>query len=118
MYKRQVNTLADGLFHAATYIFVVIGLVLLWRAARRPHFAWSGKLLLGTMLVGFGLFNLVEGTINHHVLGIHHVNETVPRDQWIVWDIGFLIWGLAMLVGGAIILRRGRLETPRSSAQG
>jgi uncharacterized membrane protein len=29
------------------------------------------------MLIGFGLFNLVEGIIDHHLLGIHHVNETV-----------------------------------------
>ena len=60
---------------------------------------WSGKLLAGTLLIGFGIFNLVEGIIDHHVLGIHHVNETVPRDQWIWWDLGFLIWGAAMLVG-------------------
>lgn len=114
----QVNTFADGLFHTATYVFVVIGLVLLWRAARRPHFGWSGKLLLGSMLVGFGLFNLVEGTINHHLLGIHHVNETVPQAQWIVWDLGFLIWGLAMLVIGGVILRCGRLETPQPAPAG
>jgi uncharacterized membrane protein len=33
------------------------------------------------MLIGFGLFNLVEGIIDHHLLGIHHVNETAPQDQ-------------------------------------
>jgi uncharacterized membrane protein len=35
------------------------------------------------MLVGFGAFNVVEGLINHHFLGIHHVNETVPQSQWL-----------------------------------
>ena len=34
----QINTLADGLFHASTYILVVWGLILLWRKARLPHF--------------------------------------------------------------------------------
>jgi hypothetical protein len=29
------------------------------------------------MLVGFGAFNCVEGLIDHHLLGVHHVNETV-----------------------------------------
>ena len=28
----QVNTLADGAFHAATYVFTAGGLLVLWRA--------------------------------------------------------------------------------------
>lgn len=94
----KVNTFWDGLFHSLTYVFVVLGLVILWRAARRTHIRWSSKLLLGTFLIGFGLFNLVEGTISHQILGIHHVNETGPRDQWLYWDLGFLAWGAVMLV--------------------
>ena len=62
------------------------------------------------MLIGFGLFNLVEGLISHHWLGIHHVNETVPREQWVHWEVGFLVWR-AMLLGGFLLLRRGRAET-------
>src|SRR5690606_10253654 len=92
----EFNTVLDGLFHAATYLFTASGLVILWRFARKPHGRWSGRLLLATMLMGFGLFNLVEGTVNHHLLGLHHVNETVPASQWIYWDIGFLVWGAAM----------------------
>lgn len=107
----QINTLADGLFHASTYLFVALGLAVLWRAARHMHIQWSGKLLVGTLLMGFGTFNLVEGTINHQLLGIHHVNETVPRDQWIYWDLGFLLWGAAMLVGGYALFRAGKRET-------
>jgi uncharacterized membrane protein len=71
---------------------------------------WSGKLLWGTMLIGFGLFNLVEGIIDHHLLGIHHVNETVPQDQWIYWDLGFLLWGPLMLIAGWRITRTGQQE--------
>src|SRR5215208_5679097 len=72
-----VNTLWDGLFHVSTYLCVVLGLLLLWRAAQRTHVRWSSKLLVGARLIGFGLFNLVEGVIDHHLLGLHHVNETV-----------------------------------------
>jgi uncharacterized membrane protein len=89
------HTFWDGLFHATTYVFVVMGLMVLWRASRRRHVRWSTKLLAGTLLIGFGLFNLGEGIVDHHLLGIHHVNETVPREQWIFWDLGFLIWGAA-----------------------
>jgi uncharacterized membrane protein len=108
----EVNTLWDGLFHSTTYIFVLLGLIILWRTAHRTHVRWSGKLLWGTMLIGFGLFNLVEGIIDHHLLGIHHVNETVPLDQWIYWDLGFLVWGALMLIGGWRLMRTGQQETP------
>jgi uncharacterized membrane protein len=47
----QVNTLWDGFFHLSTYIFVLLGLIILWRAAHRTHVRWSGKLLGGTMLI-------------------------------------------------------------------
>lgn len=111
----KFNTLMDGLFHATTYIFIVIGLVLLWRTAHRSHVRWASKLLAGPVLMGFGLFNLVEGIISHHLLGIHHVNETVPRDQWIYWDIGFLIWGAVLWIGGWFLWKAGKRETPDKS---
>lgn len=104
----KLNTLWDGLFHALTYVFVIIGLGLLWRAARRSHILWSAKLLGGTLLMGFGIFNLVEGLIDHQILGIHHVNETAPQSQWLYWDLGFLLLGALMLWGGWAIWRRGR----------
>lgn len=109
----EFNTFLDGLFHAATYLFTVTGLVILWRSARQPHFLWSARLLFASMLIGFGLFNVVEGTVNHHLLGLHHVNETVPPAHWIFWDIGFLVWGAAMLIGGWLLYRSApRKEGP------
>ena len=109
----QINTLWDGLFHLSTYIFVAVGLALLWRAAHQQHVDWSGKMLVGTILLGFGTFNVVEGLVDHHLLRIHHVNETVPPEQWIFWDIGFLLWGAAMLVGGWLLFKSGKRETGR-----
>jgi uncharacterized membrane protein len=107
----RINTLWDGVFHAATYIFVGAGLAVLWRAAHRRHLWWSTRLLVGTMLIGFGAFNVVEGLVNHHLLQLHHVNETVPREQWIYWDLGFLAWGAAMWIGGWLLVRSGRQRT-------
>ena len=104
----KLNTLLDGLFHVVTYVFVVLGLIVLWRAARRRHRAWSSRLIVGTFLMGFGIFNLVEGLVDHQILGLHHVNETAPPDQWIWWDLGFLAWGAAMLLGGWTLVRSGR----------
>jgi len=112
----EINTLWDGIFHASTYAFVAAGLALLWRAAHRRHVWWSGRMLAGTLLMGFGIFNLVEGLVDHHLLGIHHVNETVPPSQWIYWDIGFLVWGAAMLAGGWAMWRAGRRATRAETA--
>jgi uncharacterized membrane protein len=107
----KLNTLWDGIFHSTTYVFVLAGLFILWRTARTRHLHWSGRRLIGTMLMGFGIFNVVEGIVDHEVLGLHHVNETVDRTQWIYWDIGFLVWGAAMLVGGWSLVKTGRRET-------
>jgi uncharacterized membrane protein len=109
----KVNTFWDGVFHAGTYVFVVLGLIVLWRAARHGPTRWSGKVTIGSLLMGFGIFNLVEGIVDHQILGLHHVNETAPREQWLLWDLAFLAWGAAMLLGGWLLVRSGR----RASAQ-
>jgi uncharacterized membrane protein len=96
----RLNTLWDGIFHSTTYVFVVIGLYLFWNVAHKNHLYWSGKLLWGTVLVGWGFFNLVEGVVDHEILGVHHVNELVAQGTWIYWDMGFLLWGAAMLIIG------------------
>ncbi|WP_271898315.1 DUF2243 domain-containing protein [Candidatus Phyllobacterium onerii] len=89
----EFNTMLDGVFHAGTYVFTVSGLIVLWNTARKRHFQWSAAELLATMLIGFGLFNLIEGFVDHHLLGLHHVNETVRHEFWVYWDFGFLVWG-------------------------
>ena len=100
------NTRWDGIFHAGTYVFVVLGVAALWRHARTRHHPWSTRQIVGSILMGFGLFNLVEGVVNHHMLGLHHVNETVPREQWVYWDLGFLASGVLMIVIGRTVLRK------------
>ncbi|MGV7034729.1 DUF2243 domain-containing protein [Methylobacterium symbioticum] len=106
----ELNTLWDGLFHSATYVLVVVGLFILWRHGREGPLVWSSRRVSGSCLIGWGLFNLVEGLIDHQVLGVHHVNERVARAQWLSWDLAFLAWGLAMLGGGWLLVRAGHRE--------
>jgi uncharacterized membrane protein len=102
----KLNTRWDGIFHSTTYVFVVIGLFIFWRAAHRRHLQWLSRMLLGSVLLGWGLFNLVEGVVDHQILGVHHVNETVhPGRRWL-WDAGFLLWGILMIVAGWWLLKR------------
>ena len=81
-------------------------------AAANGH--WSTRCFIGALLIGFGAFNLVEGAVNHQLFGLHDVNETVPREQWVNWDIGFLAWGAAMLVGGLLLSQRPKTARSRS----
>lgn len=106
----EMNTFGDGLFHILTYVMSIIGLGMLWRVllnTRRdtqPTQTWSTVAFLGTILMGWGTFNLVEGIVNHHLLGIHHVRT---GSKQLLWDIGFLLWGALMLGGGWVMRQRG-----------
>lgn len=97
------NTFWDGLFHAATWLFVLGGLLLLWRAVHRG--ARTAPLALtGLLLAGWGIFNVVEGILSHHVLTIHHVRDDVADPLW--WDLGFLASGLVLIAAGYFVHRR------------
>lgn len=103
----EANTLADGLFHAATWVATLVGVQMIWHATRDSRAAWSTRAFLGMLLAGWGLFNFVEGLVDHQILGLHHVNETAPKSQWPAWDYGFLlIGGVGFLVVGAVLARR------------
>jgi uncharacterized membrane protein len=57
------------------------------------------------MLLGWGLFNVVEGFVAHIVLGIHHVRDDLGGP--VGWDVGFLVFGALLVAGGWALHRRG-----------
>jgi uncharacterized membrane protein len=95
--------LGDGLFHLFVWILNVIGISLLWRAGRRANTVLSGQLFTGSLLLGAGLFNLVEGTINHQILGIHHLKPGIHQG---LWDIGFLASGVLLIGVGLLLIQQ------------
>lgn len=99
----ETNTLWDGLFHAVTWIAVTIGVWVLWRRTTDWRWAISGRALFGWLLVGWGLFNFVEGIVDHQILTIHHVRE--GADNTWLHDGGFLAFGALLLVGGWLLTR-------------
>jgi uncharacterized membrane protein len=99
----EANTLGDGLFHAATWIATVVGMILLVGALRRSGESWSFRSFADLLLMGWGLFNVVEGVVDHHLLGLHHVKER--SDHRLAWDLAFLAWGGAMIVVGWSLTR-------------
>ena len=111
----KINMYWDGLFHAAVWTLTVMGLFLLWRAGQRRDVPWSGRTFLGALSLGWGLFNVVEGTLDHQLLGIHHVFEYTTNK--LPWDISYLVFGVVMLVVGSILIRIGNGDVePRGEA--
>jgi len=103
----QINMFWDGIFHVLTWVTTAIGLALLWNAVRRSNVPLSTKTLIGAMFLGWGLFNLVEGLIDHHILHLHHVTETPNH---LLWDLIFLASGVVMIAGGWIVIHRNADE--------
>ena len=101
----EANTLADRLFHVSTWLFVAAGLTLMLRAWRRGALAPPWRVHAGLLLAGWGVFNVVEGTVDHLVLGIHHVRDDLGGP--LGWDIGFLVFGALLLAGGLALARAG-----------
>jgi uncharacterized membrane protein len=100
----EINMFWDGLFHAFTWITTVLGLALLWRAFGRSDVPHSSKTFVGSLILGWGLFNFVEGIIDHRVLDIHHVYE---YGDHLLWDMVFLASGVVFILIGWMLIRGG-----------
>lgn len=111
----KINMTWDGYFHAMVWVMTAIGLYRLFVAGKRDDVPWSGKILFGAMLAGWGLFNLVEGIIDHHVLGIHHVMEYVSNK--LPYDMGFLASGVIFVLAGWMFIRAGSLNDQRMTSR-
>ncbi len=80
--------------------------VLALRAWQRGELAPPWRFHLGGLLLGWGLFNLAEGLIDHQILGIHHVRDDLGAP--LGWDLGFLAFGAALALVGWALVRSGR----------
>ena len=105
----ELNTLGDGIFHAATWVLTVAGVFVLMASNGARHEEGGIRTLIGGMLAGWGSFNVVEGLVDHHLLGLHHVR---PGPDEFIYDMGFLIWGAVMLVVGVAVIRGTRRSAP------
>ncbi len=100
--NEQINMFWDGLFHAFTWMMTVLGVFLLWHAMKRTDVPLSGQTYIGAILGGWGLFNLVEGVIDHELLQLHHVYQ---NGDHLLWDMVFLASGFFFLFLGMWMVR-------------
>lgn len=66
----------------------------------------SGNLLSGGLLLGWGLFNIVEGIIDHHLLKLHNVREITENVD--AWNYGFLGLSVLLILGGFALTNQER----------
>ncbi len=103
----EINMVWDGLFHVLTWTMTAIGIFLLWRVAKQRAVPLSNKAFGGSLIMGWGLFNLVEGIIDHHIIGIHHVVERLGVS---IYDYAFLTSGIGFIMIGVVLIRLAQQE--------
>jgi uncharacterized membrane protein len=101
----EVNTLADGFFHLATWVLVLAASITTLVAWRQGRLAPNWSFHFGLVLTGWGVFNVVEGIVDHHLLGVHHVRDDLGGP--LGWDIAFLVFGVLQIVAGWLLYQRG-----------
>jgi uncharacterized membrane protein len=104
----RFQVLWDGYFHALMYVIAAVSLRGLWRARNDATGQW-GLQTLGAVLIGFGVWHVVDSVLSHWVLGIHRIKLDSPNP--LMWDlIWFFAFGLLpILIGGLLIKRKSGL---------
>ena len=102
----RVNMMWDGFFHALTWFVTLVGILQLRTAAAARTAMPSLQAFAGQLILGWGVFNLVEGVIDHQILGVHNVRE-VPNAT--VYNLIFLgVGGALFILLGWLLMRAGR----------
>lgn len=99
----SIGLISDGLFHALSWFATIGGLFLFADLRRRGALRltkWWGGVLLGA-----GLFQLYDGTIQHKVMRIHQIRYV---DNVFVYDWVWNILAIIMVTIGVILLARNR----------
>ena len=83
----ELNVMADGFFHVVTWLLVMAGSIMTLVSWRQGRVAPTWSFHFGLLVAGWGFFNVVEGLIDHQLLGVHHVRDDLGAP--LSWDIGF-----------------------------
>ncbi|MFL6656209.1 MAG: DUF2243 domain-containing protein [Sulfurifustis sp.] len=108
------NNFWDGIGLGISWLITLLGMLLLARAGARVRFPNMLR-FVGLFILGWGVFNLVDGIFNHHVFALHNVRDDVTYKT--PWNLAFLIVaGILQPLAGYWILsasRRSELRVQR-----
>ncbi|BAC12920.1 hypothetical conserved protein [Oceanobacillus iheyensis HTE831] len=104
----EIGLISDGLFHAFSW-FATIGGLFLFADLRRRNAFWL-KRWIGSVLLGAGLFQLYDGTVQHKIMNLHQIRYV---DNVIIYDI---VWnsiaGLLIVIGAILVFQTRRKSNP------
>ena len=106
------NTLADGIFHAVTWLVTLAGSLVAVRAWRNGALAPPWRAHVGALLLGWGIFNLLDSA-NHFILDLHHIRDDIGGP--VGWDVAFLVFALALIAAGGALSRAPADRAPSGS---
>ena len=103
----------------AAYAVLLAGGAMMWSSTSRLGTRPPTRIVLAGLLIGFGGFNVVEGVVDHLILGVHHVREGSTAH---VYDTAFLVASMIVLaagvyeqlIGDAVEARRPAASRPRA----
>lgn len=103
----SIGLVSDGFFHAFSWFTTVGGMFLIADLRRRQ--GWKRTMWLGGILLGAGLFQLYDGTIQHKLMLLHQIRYNVdvfPYD--FVWNLS----AIAMIIVGYLFIQKSRKGKP------
>jgi uncharacterized membrane protein len=103
--NKSVNMFWDGVFHSFCLIVGLTGLYLMLQLFFRKDVIVTRHAFTGGLLLGWGIFNIVEGIIDHHLLGLHNVKEI--GGNILFWNVGFLIVSVFLIIVGFRMIKNG-----------
>lgn len=111
---KSVNMFWDGIFHLFTFLITLTGIIMLWQLLFKRGINVNGRLFSGGMLLGWALFNILEGLANHHILKLHNVRELSASKE--AWNFGFLLFSIILAGAGLVLIQKGRKMVPVEKA--
>ena len=100
----KANTFWDGVFHFASWLIVLGGLLWLVRS-RADLRRLSLRRVVGPLLVGWGAFNITDQVVFHLLLGAHHIRMV---EDYQLYDWGYTAIGALLVAGGLALVRGAR----------
>jgi len=101
----QANTFWDGVFHLASWLIVLAGL--LWLIAGGTDLrSLALRRVVGLLLIGWGAFNITDQVVFHLLLGAHHIRMV---ENYQIYDWSYTAIGVALIMLGRAMTKPGAL---------
>lgn len=94
----DIGLVSDGLFHAFSWFATIAGLFLFSNLRRQETL--QIKRWIGGMLLGSGLFQLYDGTVQHKLMRLHQIRYV---DHVLFYDLVWNILALGLAVIGVLL---------------